>query len=91
MCSRHFKTEDFRWTLVRKCLKPDAVPSVFSWTTEASSRKPPTQRLPPSRKVLAELPLTSSCNKDSSHTEAVTENQAQDINLEVTVASEVKV
>ncbi|KAK3099693.1 hypothetical protein FSP39_008144 [Pinctada imbricata] len=52
VCSRHFTAEDYRWTLVRKCLKPDVVPSVFEWNTgkpDKLPRKPPTER-----KILAE-------------------------------------
>lgn len=60
MCSRHFKTEDFRWTLVRKCLKPDAVPSVFQWTGEVNTRKPPKERTSQHKKVLAEIHVPSS-------------------------------
>lgn len=29
VCSRHFKLDDFKWTLVRKLLKPESIPSVF--------------------------------------------------------------
>ncbi|XP_048749122.1 uncharacterized protein LOC125661232 [Ostrea edulis] len=60
VCSRHFKTEDFRWTLVRKCLKPDAVPSVFQWTGEVNTRKPPKERTSQHKKVLAEIHVPSS-------------------------------
>ena len=52
VCSRHFTAEDYRWTLARKCLKPDGVPSVFEWNTgkpDKLPRKPPTER-----KILAE-------------------------------------
>nr|XP_022327020.1 uncharacterized protein LOC111126573 [Crassostrea virginica] len=59
VCSRHFKTEDFRWTLVRKCLKPDAVPSVFPWTSEVNTRKPPKERASVHKKVLAEIHVPS--------------------------------
>ncbi|XP_078328283.1 uncharacterized protein LOC111105514 isoform X2 [Crassostrea virginica] len=54
-----FKTEDFRWTLVRKCLKPDAVPSVFPWTSEVNTRKPPKERASVHKKVLAEIHVPS--------------------------------
>ncbi|XP_061165716.1 uncharacterized protein LOC133174632 [Saccostrea echinata] len=42
----------------KKCLKTDAVPSVFPWIQNAPPRKPPRERhhLPPSRKILRELP-----------------------------------
>ncbi|XP_061170060.1 THAP domain-containing protein 2-like [Saccostrea echinata] len=52
VCSRHFNESNFRSTLVRKCLKADAVPSVFPWTQNAPPRKPPRERhhLPQSRK-----------------------------------------
>jgi hypothetical protein len=55
VCSRHFKTEDFRWTVVRKCLKPDAIPSVFPWTGEVNTRRPPKDRTSVSRKILADI------------------------------------
>ncbi|CAG2223584.1 unnamed protein product [Mytilus edulis] len=44
VCSKHFKKEDYRWTPNRKCLKPEAVPSVFDWKLNESSRKAPTSR-----------------------------------------------
>ncbi|CAC5422034.1 unnamed protein product [Mytilus coruscus] len=44
VCSKHFKKEDYRWTPNRKCLKPEAVPSVFDWKLNESSRKAPTPR-----------------------------------------------
>ncbi|XP_065925018.1 THAP domain-containing protein 6-like [Magallana gigas] len=34
VCSQHFKSEDFKWTPVRKTLKPGSVPSVFTWKGE---------------------------------------------------------
>ncbi|XP_069105555.1 uncharacterized protein [Argopecten irradians] len=71
VCSRHFKQEDFRWTLVRKCLKSDVVPSIFPWTTTSTTRKPPTHR----HNVLTELPQTSNAND---HTDPQTENQASE-------------
>ncbi|VDI67622.1 Hypothetical predicted protein [Mytilus galloprovincialis] len=44
VCSKHFKKEDYRWTPNRKCLKPEAVPSLFDWKLNESSRKAPTSR-----------------------------------------------
>ncbi|VDH96851.1 Hypothetical predicted protein [Mytilus galloprovincialis] len=44
VCSKHFKKEDYRWTRNRKCLKPEAVPSVFDWKLNESNRKAPTSR-----------------------------------------------
>lgn len=54
VCSRHFKKEDYRWTPNRKCLKSDAVPSVFEWRQEAQKRKEPTLRLPLVKKLREE-------------------------------------
>ena len=46
VCARHFKKEDYRWTLNRKCLKPGVVPSVFEWKDDFTPRKQPRVRLP---------------------------------------------
>ena len=45
VCSAHFKDEDFKFTLtgMRK-LKPGALPSVFAWTKDKTSRRPPKVR-----------------------------------------------
>ena len=50
---KHFKKEDFRWTLNRKCLKADVVPSVFEWKDDFMPRKPPKVRLPLPTKNIA--------------------------------------
>ena len=44
--SRHFRNEDLKKTLAGKiCLKPGAIPSIFSWIrTSPRKRKPPTER-----------------------------------------------
>ncbi|XP_078318707.1 uncharacterized protein LOC144620793 [Crassostrea virginica] len=39
VCSRHFKTSDYKWTPVRKTLKPGSVPSVFNWTIVTTPRR----------------------------------------------------
>ncbi|CAC5356581.1 THAP2 [Mytilus coruscus] len=39
VCSLNFLKEDFRWTPVRKTLKADAVPTVFSWTRDFTPRR----------------------------------------------------
>lgn len=39
MCSRHFKNTDFKWTPLRKTLKPGSVPSIFNWTDETTPRR----------------------------------------------------
>ena len=46
VCSRHFRNEDLKTTLAGKiCLKPGALPSIFSWIrTSPRKRKPPTER-----------------------------------------------
>ena len=46
VCSRHFRNEDLKKTLAGKiCLKPGAIPSIFSWIrTSPRKRKPPTER-----------------------------------------------
>ena len=46
VCSRHFRKEDLKKTLVGKiCLKSGAVPSIFPWIRRSPrKRKPPTER-----------------------------------------------
>lgn len=39
VCSRHFKPDDYKWTPVRKTLKPESIPSVFDWTKEVPPRR----------------------------------------------------
>ncbi|CAC5419576.1 unnamed protein product [Mytilus coruscus] len=39
VCSRHFKPTDFKWTPVRKTLKPDSVPSIFDWSNQVTPRR----------------------------------------------------
>ncbi|CAC5422452.1 unnamed protein product [Mytilus coruscus] len=39
VCSRHFKSTDFKWTPVRKTLKPDSVPSIFDWSNLITPRR----------------------------------------------------
>ncbi|CAG2195246.1 unnamed protein product [Mytilus edulis] len=39
LCSRHFKLTDFKWTPVRKTLKPDSVPSIFDWSNQVTPRR----------------------------------------------------
>lgn len=39
VCSQHFKSEDFKWTPIRKTLKPGSVPSVFAWKGEVTPRR----------------------------------------------------
>nr|XP_011426981.2 THAP domain-containing protein 6-like [Crassostrea gigas] len=39
VCSRHFKKEDFKWTPVRKTLRPSSVPSLFNWSKESTQRR----------------------------------------------------
>ena len=38
VCKAHFKDEDFKWSPVRRTLKPSAVPSIFSWKDEPNPR-----------------------------------------------------
>jgi hypothetical protein len=56
VCSKHFTKDDYKsWTPVRKRLCPEAVPSIFDWSSEKIPRRPL------KRKVLAsEEPLTVS-------------------------------
>ncbi|XP_069122756.1 uncharacterized protein [Argopecten irradians] len=79
LCSRHFTEKDFRWTVSRRCLRPQAVPSVFDWTQAGSTRKPPAVR---HSRPLQELHSTSSTlnsnttytmDDEPSETDAVTE------------------
>ncbi|XP_020916612.1 THAP domain-containing protein 1 B-like [Exaiptasia diaphana] len=44
VCSQHFVSNDFRWTPNRRCLLPDAIPSVFAWSKTSAPRKPPAKR-----------------------------------------------
>ncbi|CAC5398532.1 unnamed protein product [Mytilus coruscus] len=39
VCSRHFKLTDFKWTPVRKTMKPDSVPSIFDWSNQITPRR----------------------------------------------------
>lgn len=37
--SRHFKKENFKWTPMRKTLRPSSVPSLFNWSKESTQRR----------------------------------------------------
>lgn len=50
MCSLHFIREDFKWTPVRKTLKSDAVPTVFSWTRDFTPRRELFKHITPNKK-----------------------------------------
>lgn len=39
MCSRHLKPADFKWTSVKKTLKPENILSVFDWAKEVTLRR----------------------------------------------------
>ncbi|KAK3595349.1 hypothetical protein CHS0354_008773 [Potamilus streckersoni] len=45
VCRRYFKQQDYRWTPNRRRLKPDAVSSIFPWTTEEKQRKSHAQKV----------------------------------------------
>ena len=52
VCSRHFKTSDYKWTPVRKTLKPwpGRVPSVSNWTIVTTPRRDiPKHQIPEKR------------------------------------------
>ncbi|CAC5421320.1 unnamed protein product [Mytilus coruscus] len=50
VCSLHFIREDFKWTPVRKTLKADAVPTVFSWTRDFTPRRELFKHITPNKK-----------------------------------------
>ncbi|CAC5423780.1 unnamed protein product [Mytilus coruscus] len=50
VCSLHFIREDFKWTPVRKTLKADAVPTVFSWTRDYTPRRELFKHITPNKK-----------------------------------------
>ncbi|CAC5426123.1 unnamed protein product [Mytilus coruscus] len=39
VCSMHFKSTDYKWSPVRKTLKPDSVPSIFDWSNQITPRR----------------------------------------------------
>ncbi|XP_060595512.1 uncharacterized protein LOC132749670 [Ruditapes philippinarum] len=73
VCSAHFTDTDFVRTLTGiRCLSKTAFPSVFDWSFETPSRKPPTPRLnSPKRKRLT-LEDDKECNTDESQPQIMT-------------------
>jgi len=74
ICSAHFTGDDFYTQWSRKLVKPDAVPTVFSFKSPVRKRKVPKQRQSPSA---AEAETTSSSTASSSvRTTSVCETSA---------------
>ncbi|KAJ8307431.1 hypothetical protein KUTeg_015515, partial [Tegillarca granosa] len=57
VCSKHFRSEDFKWTPVRKTLKPEAVPSIFNWSKVTEPRRKIIKHEIPQKKCKTEVSL----------------------------------
>ena len=81
VCSRQFRNEDIKKTLAGKiCLKPGAIPSIFSWIrTSLRKRKPPTER-----NICEPVSSTSAASSSKASAESVMEFDLEE-NVEVSI------